>query len=117
AGAGARGEAGSFHSPGFHGVSVKAMAGEVLGRGVYGATDALRLINFRRRPDAQGRYITRRTLRRWLLGYDYPLRDGGGGHSDALWSPDYTNEDDTIELSFRDLIELRFVKAFLDVGL
>ena len=38
-------------------------------------------------------------------------------HSDPLWRPDYINEDDTIELSFRDLIELRFVKAFRDVGL
>ena len=91
-------------------------ADEVLGRGVYGASEALRLINFKRRPDTPGRYVSRRTLRRWLRGYDYPLR-GGGGHSEALWAPDYRNEDDTIELSFRDLIELRFVKAFLDVGL
>jgi uncharacterized protein (DUF433 family) len=96
--------------------SEEKAANEVLGRGVYGASEGLRLINFKRRPDAPGRHISRRTLRRWLCGYDYPLRDGGG-HSEALWAPDYSNEDDTIELSFRDLIELRFVKAFLDVGL
>ena len=88
----------------------------VLGRGVYGAADALRLINFRRRPDAPTRSISRQTIARWLRGYSYS-RDGEVRHSDPLWHPDYANEDETIELSFRDLIELRFVKAFRDVGL
>jgi hypothetical protein len=88
----------------------------VLGRGVYGAADALRLINFRRRPDAPTRSISRQTIARWLRGYNYS-RDGEVRHSDPLWHPDYANEDETIELSFRDLIELRFVKAFRDVGL
>src|ERR1019366_6915161 len=62
------------------------------------------------------RSISPQTIRRWLRGYDY----GKGAkrrHSQPLWVPDYTNDDDTIELSFRDLIELRFVKAFRDVGL
>jgi uncharacterized protein (DUF433 family) len=36
---------------------------------------------------------------RWIRGYNY------------------STDDDTIELSFRDLIELRFVKLFRDVGL
>jgi uncharacterized protein (DUF433 family) len=116
-GAAAKGEAGSFQSPGFRGVSAKAVAGKVLGRGVYGATEALRLINFKRRPDPHGRYISRQTVRRWLRGYDYVVGEGVKRHSAPLWEPDYSNEDDTIELSFRDLIELRFVKAFRDVGL
>ncbi len=90
---------------------------DVLGRGVYGAAEALRLVNFKRRPDLPGRYISRQTIARWLRGYDYSIGKGVIRHSDPLWSPDYTNEDDTIELSFRDLIELRFVKAFRDVGL
>jgi len=51
-----------------------------------------------------------------LRGYDYS-RNGVPHHSAPLWRPDYVNQDDTIELSFRDLIELRFVKAFRDVGL
>jgi uncharacterized protein (DUF433 family) len=42
---------------------------------------------------------------------------GNRHHSDPLWRPDYANDDDVIEVSFRDLIELRFVKAFRDVGL
>jgi uncharacterized protein (DUF433 family) len=87
-----------------------------LGRGVYGAAEALRLINFRRQFDTSSRTISRQTITRWLRGYDY-VRKGEKHHSPPLWKPDYVNEDDTIELSFRDLIELRFVKAFRDIGL
>jgi uncharacterized protein (DUF433 family) len=88
----------------------------VLGRGVYGASEALRLINFRRHYEASTRAISGRTVARWLRGYDYS-RKGIVRHSKPLWQPDYVNDDDTIEVSFRDLIELRFVKAFRDVGL
>ena len=53
---------------------------------------------------------------RWLRGYDYSS-NGVTHHSEPLWSPDYVNADALIELSFRDLIELRFVKSFRDAGL
>jgi uncharacterized protein (DUF433 family) len=90
---------------------------DVLGRGVYGASEALRLINFRRQFEAStARFISRQTIARWLRGYDYTHK-GEKRHSDPLWRPDYINEDDTLELSFRDLIELRFVKTFKDYGL
>jgi uncharacterized protein (DUF433 family) len=89
---------------------------EILGRGVYGAGEALQLINFRRQYEPAIRPVSRRTITRWLRGYNYNYR-GEIRHSDPLWRPDYTNEDDTVELSFRDLIELRFVKAFRDAGL
>jgi uncharacterized protein (DUF433 family) len=89
---------------------------EVLGRGVYGAAEGLRLINFRRQYEASSQSISRQTLGRWLRGYDFS-HGGVTRHSDPLWRPDYINEDDIVELSFRDLIELRFVKAFRDVGL
>src|ERR1700730_9270374 len=92
------------------------LADDVLGRGVYGSADALRLINFRRSKDTAFRSISRQTIARWLRGYDYSLA-GEIRHSAPLWRPDYANDDDTIELSFRDLIELRFVKAFRDIGL
>ncbi len=88
----------------------------VLGRGVYGAAEALRLINFRRQYEPSSRSVSRQTVARWLRGYDYSHK-GATRHSDPLWQPDYVNDDETIELSFRDLIELRFVKAFRDVGL
>jgi uncharacterized protein (DUF433 family) len=94
-----------------------AAADSVLGRGVYGAAEGLRLVNFRRRFDAAaGRSISRQTIARWLRGYNYSVK-GVIHHSDPLWRPDYVNDDDTIELSFRDLIELRFVKTFKDHGL
>jgi uncharacterized protein (DUF433 family) len=88
----------------------------VLGRGVYGAAEALRLINFRRKFDPAGRSISRQTIARWLRGYNYSV-NGIVHHSDPLWRPDFVNDDNTIELSFRDLIELRFVKTFKDHGL
>jgi uncharacterized protein (DUF433 family) len=76
----------------------------------------LQLINFRRRSEPHRRTISRRTIGRWLRGYEY-FQGGLVRHSEPLWRPDYTNDDQTIELSFRDLIELRFVKAFRDAGL
>jgi hypothetical protein len=89
---------------------------EVLGRGVYGAAEAVRLLNFRRDDAPPAPAISRQTVARWLRGYD----DRVGGErrrSDPLWRPDYADDDGTLELSFRDLIELRFVKAFRDAGL
>jgi uncharacterized protein (DUF433 family) len=89
---------------------------EVLGRGVYSAPEALKLINFTRHPAPAERHVSRHTVARWLRGYDYE-RNGETRHSDPLWRPDYANDDDQLEVSFRDLIELRFVKAFRDIGL
>ncbi|MGA0596836.1 DUF433 domain-containing protein [Enterovirga sp. CN4-39] len=89
---------------------------DALGRGAYGAAESLRLLNFARDPAAGHRKLSRQTLSRWLRGYDFGAGEHAG-HSDPLWQPDYANDDDRIELSFRDLIELRFVKAFRDLGL
>jgi DNA-binding transcriptional MerR regulator len=87
---------------------------DALGRGAYGATEGLRLLNFSR-SNAPVRHVSRNTVARWLRGYDFGT--DGEGHSEPLWHPDYSNEDNLIEFSFRDLIELRFVKAFRDIGL
>src|SRR5215211_3449227 len=89
---------------------------DVLGKGVYSAPEALRLINFTRHPGPDERHLSRQTVARWLRGYNYE-HDGEVRHSEPLWRPDYANDDDQIEISFRDLIELRFVKAFRDIGL
>jgi len=91
---------------------------DVLGRGVYGAGDALRLINFQRPDDAPHKTVSRKTIGRWLSGYDFKLR-GKIHHSPPLWRPDYPIEKsgEVLEVSFRDLIELRFVNAFRDWGL
>jgi|SRR5947209_6345476 len=87
---------------------------DALGRGAYGAAEGLRLLNFSR-GTAPVRHVSRNTVAGWVRGYDFGA--GGEGHSEPLWPPDYVNDDNLIELSFRDLIELRFVKAFRDIGL
>jgi uncharacterized protein (DUF433 family) len=89
----------------------------VIGRGVYGATEAVRLINFRRDPAPNYKHISRITIFRWLNGYDFRVGNDLR-HSPALWRPDFENDDEqAFEVSFRDLIELRFVKTFRDLGL
>ena len=91
---------------------------DALGRGAYGATEALRLINFQRpglaSRDIEPRAVARNTVARWLYGYSQ-----GTTRSEPLWQPDYlaTDDDHVLEVSFRDLIELRFVKTFRDAGL
>ena len=88
---------------------------KILGRGVYGASEALRLVNFSINTGDAVTQVSRQTVARWLRGYDFTVH-GENHHSSPLWVPDYANDDDTIELSFRDLIELRFIKAFRDAG-
>ena len=92
---------------------VEAVELDALSRGAYSATEGLRLLNFSRFGPV--RHVSRSTVLRWLRGYDFG--PDGKGHSEPLWRPDYANDDNLIELSFRDLIELRFVKAFRDIGL
>src|SRR4051812_28266657 len=87
---------------------------DALSRGAYSAAEGLRLLNFSH-GRAPVRHLSRSTVARWIRGYDFGT--DGEGHSEPLWQPDYVNDDDLIELSFRDLIELRFVKAFRDIGL
>jgi uncharacterized protein (DUF433 family) len=84
---------------------------DALGRGAFGAAEAVRLINFRRSPTMAPRKISRQTVVRWL---------GGGREQDqALWIPDFRpiEDDAAFDLSFRDMVELRFIKAFRDAGL
>lgn len=80
-------------------------AQEFLGLGFYSVADAARLL---RMPALN--------IRRWLAGYSYK-RNGELHEVPPLWVPDLPKVDDTIELSFRDLIELRFVNDFTRAGL
>jgi uncharacterized protein (DUF433 family) len=70
-----------------------------VGVGLYSLADAAQLL---RAPP--------RSLRRWMEGYDYKSHD-------EIWVPDIPMIDDEVELSFRDLMELRFVRAFLEKGI
>jgi uncharacterized protein (DUF433 family) len=76
-----------------------------VGVGLYSLADAAQLLK-----------TPPRNLRRWMDGYDYKANDEVR-HVPALWVPDIPKIDDEIELSFRDLIELRFVRAFLEKGI
>ncbi|MGO4449435.1 hypothetical protein AB4Y96_10940 [Phyllobacterium sp. TAF24] len=76
-----------------------------VGIGFYTASDAARLLN-----------MPVRNIRRWLGGYNYS-HNGETFHMEPLWKPQLPQFEDHIELGFRDLIELRFVKAFTDAGL
>jgi DNA-binding transcriptional MerR regulator len=87
---------------------------DALSRGAYGASEGVRLLNFNR-GNAEVRNVSRNTVARWLRGYNFGA--DGKSRSEPLWRPDYNNDDQLIEFSFRDLIELRFVKAFRDAGL
>jgi uncharacterized protein (DUF433 family) len=87
---------------------------DALGRGAYSAVESLRLLNFNRPGLPSARRVSRQTVARWLRGYSHG--ESKCLRSEPLWKPDYQNEDDQIELSFRDLIELRFVKTFRDLG-
>lgn len=78
---------------------------EFLGLGCYSVADAARLL---RMPALN--------IRRWLAGYSY-ARGGERHYVQPLWVPDLPRFQDRIELSFRDLIELRFVHAFTEAGL
>ena len=75
-----------------------------LGIGFYTVPEAARLVA-----------VPARNIRRWLGGYSF--RNGDGRRRmEPLWRSELAMIDDQLELGFRDLIELRFVKAFLDAG-
>src|SRR3990167_11229760 len=54
-------------------------------------------------------------IRRWMAGYAY--RKGGKRRSmPPLWQSQIPITDEHVEIGFRDLVELRFVKAFIEAG-
>jgi uncharacterized protein (DUF433 family) len=77
----------------------------LLGIGFYSANEAARLLD-----------TPVRNVRRWLGGYSYK-QGNDVFHVEPLWTPQLPTHDHNIELGFRDLIELRFVKEFIKVGL
>lgn len=77
-----------------------------LGVGLYTTKDAAVLLG-----------IPQRNINRWLGGYPYKSRSGQQKTMAPLWRAQLPAYDNHIELGFRDLIELRFVSAFLAAGL
>lgn len=79
------------------------------GTGIYTLLEASRLI------DVQARY-----LRRWLYGYHYSKVVKGERvrtFSEPLWAPQSgTSDSSDLVIGFHDLLEIRFVRAFVKHG-
>ena len=59
--------------------------------------------------------VSARKIHRWLKGYDF--RSGERvRHSSAVWRCEFRPIGNKLALSFRDLLELRFVDAFIRAG-
>jgi hypothetical protein len=80
--------------------SVPKLAEVPIGIGFYTAAEAARLVG-----------TPPRNIRRWLTGYSYQ-----GRHMPPLWEPQLPQFEEGLEIGFRDLIELRFVDAFVKAG-
>jgi len=75
----------------------------LLGQGVYSVQEAARIT-----------HVPAPRIRRWLAGYTF--KSGGTVRSSPpLWQRQIVS-DDSVALSFRDLLEIRFVDAFLRHG-
>ncbi|KKK48572.1 hypothetical protein LCGC14_3143770 [marine sediment metagenome] len=76
-----------------------------VGTGIYTIPEAAHLM---------GTNVTR--VRRWLLGYRFPTKAPGGGHSPPIFLPQLPQIDHHWAIGFLDLIELLFIKAFREQG-
>lgn len=79
-------------------------AEELLNTGLYTVPEAARLTR-----------ISTGKIRRWLRGYNFKSGDRVH-HSDAVWKGELRPVENKLALSFRDLLELRFVDAFIRAG-
>src|SRR5688572_33370214 len=77
----------------------------LIGIGLYTVPEAARLTR-----------IAVPRIRRWLSGYRSRAGDREHAHA-PLWQPEVPRLGSKVELSFRDLMELRFVHLFLEQGL
>lgn len=79
-----------------------------LGTGLYAIPEAARLSR-----------VSAARIRRWIKGYGWSRGKDTNRHkhhSPPVWRPDVAPIDGAQALSFRDLVELRFVDAFLRAG-
>lgn len=82
------------------------MAGApVIGIGLYGLSEAARLLG-----------VPQRSVSRWMRGYSY-VRRMETRTSRPLWETDMVDVDGDVQLSFRDLVELKLVSLFVRSGI
>jgi uncharacterized protein (DUF433 family) len=77
----------------------------LIGVGIYSVPEAHRLTG-----------VSTWCIRRWLAGYSY-VYNGARRASPPVWTPDIPAVDGHRAISFLDLIEVRFVDAFLKQGI
>lgn len=79
------------------------------GTGIYTLSEAARLID-----------VPARKIHRWLYGYSYSKKSGEDkvqAFSAPLWLPQVSKDEyDSEVIGFNDLLEVRFVSAFVDHG-
>jgi uncharacterized protein (DUF433 family)/DNA-binding transcriptional MerR regulator len=78
----------------------------VFGIGAYTVPEAARLLQ-----------LPAVSIRRWVGGYAYRNSNRDRMSQPALWRLQHPKYDHHLELGFRDLIELKFVREFLKAGL
>lgn len=76
----------------------------LIGIGIYSVPEAARITG-----------VSAGRIRRWVRGYSFRSGDDVK-QSPRLWAPDLQPIDHSLALSFRDLIEVRFVDFFLSKG-
>jgi len=87
-----------------HSIVVRDREPSLLNTGLYTVPEAARLTR-----------VSVGKIRRWLKGYSF--RSGESvRHSEAVWQGELQPMDSKLALSFRDLLELRFVDAFIQAG-
>ncbi len=77
----------------------------LLNTGIYSVPDAARLSD-----------VSTWRIRRWLKGYKFRTKKKHEHHSPPLWHGQLEPIDQSLALGFMDLIEIRFVDAFLKAG-
>lgn len=77
---------------------------DLLGTGIYTVPEASRLVG-----------VSCGRIRRWLRGYSFGVK-AGTSHSPPVWGGQIAPSNGTLLLGFRDLLEMRFVDAFLRAG-
>lgn len=86
------------------GAAMRVTKIQYFGVGIYSVPDAARLSG-----------VAAARLRRWLRGYAFEDRKGSQRQSTALWARELPHDDDEqLLLSFRDLVEARWINFFRD---
>ena len=78
---------------------------DLLSAGIYTIPEASRLTR-----------VSTSRIRRWMKGYDFKTARKERHHSEPVWTGQLPKIDDQIAVGFRDLMEIRFVDAFIRAG-